>query len=98
MVGYGEDRRPLSQSGRSGPGSPRDREVALEIEMGSLGCGDLIYELREQLTRASAGQIVRIVSDDPGAFSEIPAWCRMSGHALLEADPPFYVIQAGGKP
>ncbi len=98
MVSYGSDRRPMSRSGRQGPDSPRDREVALEIVMGSLGCGDLIYELREQLERPSPGALVRVVSDDPGAPSEIPAWCRMTGHALLETDPPYYLIRVKATP
>jgi tRNA 2-thiouridine synthesizing protein A len=93
-VEYDGDGRPLATSGRSGPDSPRDREVALEIFTGELGCGDLIYELKLQFERVDPGDVVRIVTDDPGAPRELPAWCRMTGHRLLEADAPFYVIEA----
>ena len=62
--------------------------------MGSLGCGDLIYELREQFSRAAPGKTVRVVSDDPGAPLEIPSWCRMTGHTLLQMDHPYYLIRA----
>ena len=93
-VEYDENGRPLAASGRSGPDSPRDRPVALEIFTGELGCGDLIYELRLQFERVDPGYVVRIVTDDPGAPRELPAWCRMTGHRLLEADAPFYLIKA----
>lgn len=66
--------------------------------MGELGCGDLIYELREQFERVRPGDLVRIVSDDPGAPRELPAWCRLTGHRLLETDVPFYIIEARDKP
>lgn len=85
--------RPNAQSGRSGPGSCRDRPVSLEIFTGELGCGDLIYELKLQFDRADPGAKVRVVTADPGAPKDIPEWCRMTGHVLLERDAPFYVIQ-----
>lgn len=93
-VAYDESGRPLAASGRSGSESPRDRVVALEIFTGELGCGDLIYELKLQFERVGPGDVVRVVTADPGAPRELPAWCRMTGHRLLEADAPFYVIQA----
>jgi tRNA 2-thiouridine synthesizing protein A len=89
---YDHSGRALAASGRSGPDSPRDRQVALEIVTGELGCGDLIYELKLQFERVGPGDLVRIVTNDPGAPRELPAWCRMTGHRLLEVDAPFYVI------
>jgi tRNA 2-thiouridine synthesizing protein A len=93
-VAYDQHGRPLAASGRSGPDSPRDRPVALEVFTGELGCGELVYELRLQFERAGPGDLVRIVTDDPAAHTELPAWCQMTGHRLLESDAPFYVIQA----
>jgi len=94
MVEYDQSGRPMAASGRAGPDSPRDRSVALEIFTGELGCGDLVYELRAQFERAAPGDLVRVVTDDPGAPRDLPAWCRTTGHRLLEADAPFYVIEA----
>ena len=70
------------------------RDVDMEISMGELGCGDLVYELRQQFERVAAGAVVRIVSNDPGGPRDIPAWCRLTGRVLLEAQPPYYIIQA----
>jgi tRNA 2-thiouridine synthesizing protein A len=68
-------------------------DVDVEIVMGELGCGDLVYELREQFERVQPGQVVRVLSNDPGGPRDIPAWCGMTGRALLAADPPTYIIQ-----
>jgi tRNA 2-thiouridine synthesizing protein A len=65
----------------------------LEITMGELGCGDLIYELREQFARVQPGAVVCVISNDPGGPLEIPAWCEMTGRTLLAMDPPNYTIR-----
>lgn len=71
-----------------------DLQPDLEIIMGELGCGDLIYELREQFDRVRAGALVRVVSNDPGGPREIPAWCEMTGRTLIAMKPPNYTIRA----
>ena len=64
-----------------------------ELVMGQMGCGDLIYELREQFRRFDAGARVRVVTRDPGAPVEMPAWCRMTRRCLVAATPPYYVVE-----
>ncbi len=91
---YDESGRAYAASGREGPDSARDRPVSLELNTGELGCGDLIYELKLQFTRIDGGNLVRLVTNDPGAPRELPAWCRMTGHQLLESDAPYYIIRA----
>lgn len=95
---YDQRGRPLATSGKAGPDTTRDRPVQLELFMGELGCGDLIYELKLQFDRAAPGDLVRVVTNDPGAPRELPAWCGMTGHRLLESDAPFYIIRARGEP
>ena len=73
--------------------STEELTVDVEIIMGELGCGDLIYELREQFSRVQPGAVVRIVSNDAGGPREIPAWCGMTGRTLLRMDPPHYTIR-----
>ncbi len=57
------------------------------------GCGDFILELRQQVAALPAGAVLMVASRDAGAPIEVPAWCRLTGHHLLEAQPPFYLIQ-----
>ncbi len=79
-------------SGEGGSGSVRSRPVDLEIALGKLGCGELVLELKKRLSGAAPGQLVRVVTDDAAAPGEIKAWCGMTGHTLVEADPPCYLI------
>ena len=57
------------------------------------GCGDFILELRQQVAALPAGAVLMVASRDAGAPVEVPAWCRLTGHRLLEAEPPFYLIR-----
>jgi len=68
------------------------RAVA-EWDAGHLGCGELVVELRFRLDTMKPGQIMKLTACDPGAPADIPAWCRMTGHALVGGQPPVYLIQ-----
>lgn len=55
-------------------------------DAGAVGCGELVMHLRLQLERIP-GQVLRVNACDPGAAEDIPAWCRMTGHELVRAEP-----------
>jgi tRNA 2-thiouridine synthesizing protein A len=63
---------------------------------GDLACGDLVLELRRRV-RAAPGKVFRIVALDPGAPADIPAWCAMTGHALIAHDPAACVYYVRAK-
>lgn len=60
---------------------------------GDKGCGELVLELRMRL-KAMPGQVLRLTATDAGAPEDLPAWCRMTRHELLRAEPPVYWIRA----
>jgi tRNA 2-thiouridine synthesizing protein A len=62
-------------------------------DAGDLGCGDLVLELRQRLETMEPGQVLILTARDPGARADIPAWCRMTGHALIAAEHPEYQIR-----
>jgi len=67
--------------------------VVAEWDAGAMGCGELILELRFRVDTLRPGQIMKLTARDPGAPADIPAWCRMTGHALIAAAHPVYLIQ-----
>lgn len=64
-----------------------------EWDAGDLGCGDLVLELRTRLGALAPGAMFRLTARDPGAPQDLPAWCRLTGHALTRAEPPVYWIR-----
>ena len=58
-----------------------------------MGCGDLVLELRLRLRELSPGSIFELRATDPGAPIDLPAWCGLTGHQLLDAQHPIYWIR-----
>jgi tRNA 2-thiouridine synthesizing protein A len=69
----------------------------IEWDAGDLSCGDLVLELRQRV-RANPGKVFKVIALDAGAPADLPAWCSMTGHALIDQDPDTcsYWIRAKG--
>lgn len=64
-----------------------------EWDAGAMGCGELVLLLAGKMRAMDAGAILRLTALDEGAPQDIPAWCRMTGHALLSSEHPHYYIR-----
>ena len=47
-----------------------------------------VIALMRAAQQAPSGHVIAVLSDDPAALYDIPAWCRLKGHAYLAAEPP----------
>ena len=56
----------------------------LLYDAGPTGCGELIMNLFLTMKKMERGQIIKVISYDPGAREDLPAWCRMQQNTLLE--------------
>lgn len=61
-----------------------------------LGCGELSLDLSLYFKSLPETARVCVITGDPGARVDIPAWCRLTGHRILEAKHPYYLIQKNG--
>ena len=43
-----------------------------------------VIRVQDKVKGLSPGDIVEVVGTDPGVMQDIPAWCRISGHKVLE--------------
>jgi len=73
-----------------------DRSVRPDdtFDAGDMGCGELVFLLAMRMRTLGPGKLLELVATDLGAPHDIPAWCRMTGHALLSASPPRYLIRS----
>jgi len=44
-----------------------------------------VIRTQERVATLSQGDILEVRATDPGALQDIPAWCRIHGHELLES-------------
>lgn len=62
-------------------------------DAGDRGCGEVIIELKLRLRDLAPGSYFHLRVQDLGAPEDLPAWCRMTGHQLVHAQHPDYIIQ-----
>jgi tRNA 2-thiouridine synthesizing protein A len=65
----------------------------IEWNAGDLACGDLVLQLMLRMRAMAPAAVLRLITRDPGAVADIPAWCRMTGHTLVLAEHPIYLIR-----
>jgi len=58
----------------------------VEIDARRLFCPLPVIKLQNCIKQQAPGARVRITSTDPGSLNDIPAWCRISGHRVLQID------------
>lgn len=83
----------VDDSAAHAPGDFRRQHQDSEWDAGDMGCGELVMELHIRLKPKPPGHILKLTARDPGALEDLPAWCRLTGHHLLYADHPVYLIQ-----
>ena len=69
------------------------RKIARRWEAGETGCGALIVGLKREIGQIRAGELLQVTALDAGAPADLPAWCRMTGHTLIVANHPTYVLR-----
>jgi tRNA 2-thiouridine synthesizing protein A len=62
-------------------------------DAGDLGCGELIIALRVRVLALAPGSLLEVTARDLGAPEDLPSWCRLTGHELVNAEHPFYLIR-----
>lgn len=67
-------------------------------DAGDLGCGAILPALRARLAEVGPGATLTVIVRDAGAPTDLPAWCRMTGHELVSAAPPEFVIRRRAVP
>lgn len=73
-----------------------NRPTTASWDAGDMGCGGLILGLRRALDELQANDLLELIARSAGASVDIPAWCRMTGHGLVLAIHPRYIIRKKG--
>jgi len=63
------------------------------LDGGARACGELLIALKGALERMRPGEVLKLVSNDPGARVDLPIWCRMTRHTLLWSDGGSYYFK-----
>lgn len=58
-----------------------------------------VIRTQDKVKKMLPGQQLEVICTDPGVMQDIPAWCRINGHQVLEKitneDEYIVIIQVG---
>ena len=70
-----------------------------EVAARRLHCPMPVIRLQDCINQQTPGTEVSIVCTDPGVQNDIPTWCRINGHEIIEAnrqqDEYHFVVRKG---
>lgn len=72
------------------PSLPTLFHTDAEWDIGNMVSGELVMELRFRLNAVALEALFHLMSRDPGAPEDLPAWCRLIEHTLVRAEHPKY--------
>ena len=58
----------------------------LELDCRAMLCPMPVIELARRIADVPPGEVVGVVTHDPAARADVPAWCRMRGHEYVGED------------
>lgn len=60
-------------------------------------CPMPVIRTQDKIKTLNNGDVLEVVCTDPGALQDVPAWCRINGHKVLETktteDEVFIIIE-----
>ncbi len=60
------------------------------IDARRLFCPLPVIRTQDAIKTLATGTIVKVICTDPGALSDIPAWCRLNQHKVLATKSQAY--------
>ena len=72
---------------------PPPSTAALVLDCLGQRCPLPVIALARALPTVSVGEVIEVLSDDPAASADLPAWCRMRGQDLEGAEGSTYRVR-----
>lgn len=54
------------------------------LDVRRLLCPLPVIRTQQKVKELISGDVLEVISTDPGALNDIPAWCRVNGHRVLK--------------
>lgn len=67
-------------------------EPRLTVDALGRKCPIPIIMLAERINQVAINEVIAVLADDPAAFTDVPAWCRLKSHEHVAS----YELPQGG--
>ncbi|NOQ13503.1 MAG: SirA family protein [Methyloprofundus sp.] len=61
-----------------------------ELDARRLLCPLPVIRTQDKVKQLQQGDVLSVICTDPGVLQDIPAWCRINGHKVLQAQSGEY--------
>jgi tRNA 2-thiouridine synthesizing protein A len=55
-----------------------------QLDARRLLCPMPVIRVQNKVAELNPGETIEVVCTDPGVLNDIPAWCRINGHKVLD--------------
>ena len=55
------------------------------LDASGLLCPLPVIRVQDRIKGMASGEVLEVLATDPGTRHDIPAWCRVHGHQLVES-------------
>jgi tRNA 2-thiouridine synthesizing protein A len=55
-----------------------------ELEASGMACVNLTPNIKQAISSMQGTEVLLVYNDDPASREGVPAWCRLTGHSLIE--------------
>ena len=68
-----------------------------EMIASGMACVNLTPNIKQAISSMQGSEVLQVFNDDPASREGVPAWCRLTGHSLIETkeinqtDTLFYI-------
>lgn len=70
-----------------------------ELDARRLLCPMPVIRTQDKIAELQPGDTLEVTCTDPGALNDIPAWCRINGHKVVECrdegDEQVVLVEVG---
>lgn len=66
--------------------------VAKVLDCKGLACPMPIVRLSQEVAKLKVGDVVEMLTTDPGSLADVPSWAKATGNAVLESKQESNVI------
>jgi len=63
-----------------------------ELDVRRQLCPIPVIKTQNRVRELQSGDVLRVTCTDPGALNDVPAWCRINGHQVLDTVEEGYEV------
>jgi tRNA 2-thiouridine synthesizing protein A len=70
-----------------------DIATAKVLDLKGLPCPMPVVKISQEIGSVEIGEVIEVLTTDPGSLSDFPAWASTSGHEVLDTEQGDGVIK-----